>query len=53
MSRARVCECGHVEVLHGLASNNETRTACNHAEGAKATPCGCRKFTPAQETPHA
>jgi hypothetical protein len=54
MSRARICECDHVEVLHNLAGDKQTRTACSHSEGAKCTPCGCRAFTPqtpAQENP--
>lgn len=47
------CQCGHLDVQHDLAKDNETRTACSHSEGPKATPCGCRRFEPETETSHA
>lgn len=41
-----VCVCGHISVLHGLAQDGRTRTACSHHAGPKAAPCGCRRFEP-------
>lgn len=38
--------CGHGDVLHDLAKDKRTRTACTVHTGRKATPCGCRRFTP-------
>lgn len=38
--------CGHLDVFHNLAGDKRTRTACSHHEGPKATPCGCKRFTP-------
>ena len=54
-ARVDTCECGHVDVLHDLRKDTHIRTACSHLEGPKATPCGCRSFSPltASETPHA
>jgi hypothetical protein len=45
----------HLEEMHNLAGDEKTRKACSVSEGQKATPCGCRLFTPElpeSETPH-
>lgn len=41
--------CGHLAVLHDLARDRQTRTACSHSEGPKATPCPCDRFTPKED----
>jgi hypothetical protein len=43
-------ECGHLEEVHAFNSKNTARTACSHHEGARNTPCPCRRFTPKLET---
>ena len=43
---ARRCECKHLEEMRNLAGDDVTRKACSVSEGPKATPCGCRLFTP-------
>ena len=44
-SPGQSCNCGHLDVSHGFARDNRTRTACSVSSGPKATPWGCKTFT--------
>jgi hypothetical protein len=45
---AQVCECDHLDVLHAIR-RDKTRGACSVSIGHRATPCGCRSYTPRKE----
>jgi len=39
------CACGDLDVEHAIRATGG-RGACSVSRGPKATPCGCRQFTP-------
>jgi len=44
------CACGELDVEHAIRANG-SRGACSVSRGPRATPCGCRDFTPAAGMP--